>query len=769
MKKSLLLLSALLFTSVAVTAQEPLSAKARSHNAQTSTRAMVQDDRTRPIAAQAAPAMMAPTREVMASSSQSRAPRRSIADEVWYQRPEGSLYISGSSSGNYWSYLYMPAFTNVTWKNMSSKKEGTIWELVSTQNVYTMDANADYDFEFSLPKIEEGYISTFYIPRMTVGKISYTFGEDIKQNDELINSTVALINGDTLSAATQVNLASGYYYGFSNGSTFGNREATFTGDNGEDIPAVSDAIYEFYKKPLSPLYVTDIYFRVVNFDGTPLMNEDTEMKATFRKVDEEGNITDIIAEMPFTLADTTYCEVDNGKTFGAFIISQKEEDAFGTEFDVPFVIDSEFVIIISGFEQEGVNFSLYMTGDLKDVETDCFLNNGLVTPTCRSYVRADNGEPIDGLYYCQAITKEQSDRYNEEDGDNTDWTRHYNAVIHIECMNDVVSIYDDFQTMYAPIDGGTVYAVALEENEETGEQEYVAYGTLQYRTTMPRLSTWEGYEGEDNYQFENLPDWVRVTGHIDDYYYSEDGSDWATLTKLEADPLPESMEGRKAEIAIVSERGARATFIVRQGILPEDRYEATYAMEVDETHKSGDIVNVENALGDVVATLQFGFADQDDPDFNAAVADNSVAGFIAYTTGNNANGRKASGTAYVIAPKYDGEVEVAVALEANKQFYVLEDGKALSAYNGITKEADYKGTFKFNVKAGKLYTIYASSSKLGFYGFNYSITGTIEDGIQLVDNDDASASSQLYNLQGQRISTPTHGLYIMNGRKYMTR
>ena len=512
----------------------------------------------------AAPEKMAPENEVLSPSVPFKAPRRTMADEVWYQRPEGSFYISGSSSGNYWSYLYMPAFTTVTYKNMSANKENSSWALVGSTQTYPMDANEDYDLELPLDKIPEGYISTIYIPTLTVGKTSYRFGEDVMSNDELINPDVALINGDSISFVTQVNLAAGYYYGFSNGTSFGNRTATFEGEDGEEIPAVRDAIYEFYKKPIKPLYVTDIFFRVINYSGAPLMNEGTEMKVTVQKVTEDGNFGDIIAEMPFTMNDTTYCEQfensGTNHTSAAFLVSQKETDAFGTEYDVPFVINDEFVIIISGFEQEGVDFSLYMSGDLKDVPTDCFLNDGLVTPTMGSYVRADNGERIGGLYRCQAITKEQSDKYNEEDGDHTDWTRHYNAVIHIECMEDVVSIFDDFKEMYADNEGGVVYAVVEEEEGP------VAYGTVQYQTTLPRLSTWSGYEGEENYQFEDLPDWLKVTEHNDTYYTEDYG--YTTLTQLEADPLPEGVEGRKATIRIVSERGAEDTFTVVQGIDP---------------------------------------------------------------------------------------------------------------------------------------------------------------------------------------------------------
>ena len=439
----------------------------------------------------------------------------------------------------------MPAFADMTFKNMAANKTAASWAYVYNGESTPVEGNDDNDLVAHVAKISNNYISSYYIPEMTVGRVSYTFGENFPNNPD-----VALINGDTVMTITDVNLAAGYYYGFSNGGSFGNRTAVRTID-GVDVNLVSDAIYEFYNKPVKPLYLTDVYFRVVNFEGNPLMNDDTEMKVVIRKV-EDGSITDVIAEMPFTMADALYVEQEDGKTFGAFMVSQKEEDAFGTEYDVPVLIADEFVVIISGFEQPDVNFSLYMTGDLKDVETDSFLNNGMVVPTCRSYVRADNGEPVDGLYYCQAITKEQSDQYNIEDGDNTDWTRHYNAVIHLDAMTDVVSLYDGFETMYADPDGGNIFAVFEEENEETGEMENVAYATIQYETTLPRISTWEGLEGEENYEFVDLPDWLTVTGYNDDYYADYD----VTLAQLEAAPLPEGMKGRKAEIRIVSERGA---------------------------------------------------------------------------------------------------------------------------------------------------------------------------------------------------------------------
>jgi hypothetical protein len=552
MKKVLLLMSAMLLATSGAFAQKLVPAKSLDKAVKHEVKAMAADNSKFTMApAIMAPAFMEQLREVKATPTRNRAPKKVYDDGVWYQRPVGSFYVSGSNSPNYWSYIYLPAFTDAIWTNKATDKDAATWAYVWEGEIdQELEGNENNDLEARVAKVANGYISSYWIPQMTVGKKNYVFGENFPNQPQ-----VALINGDSIEMVTNVNLSNGYYYGFSNGGTFGNRTATFD-MNGKEVNAVSDALYEFYNKPIKPICLNDIFFRVVNYEGTPLMNEDTEMKIIIRKV-EDDVIGDVIAEMPFTLEDATYIEEDDGKTFGAFLVSKKEEDAFGTQFDVPIIIEDEFVLILSGFDQPDVNFTVYMSGDNKNVETDSFLKGGMVTPTCRSYVRADNGEPIEGLYYCQAITKEQSDQYNVEDGDDTDWTRHYNAVFHLDLMTDVVSVYEGFETMYALPEGGNIFAIVEEENEETGNTELVAYGSLQYETTLPRLSTWEGLEGEDNYEFVDLPDWLTVKEFNDEYYEEYD----VTLAVLEAAPLPEGMDSRTATFRIVSERGADSGII----------------------------------------------------------------------------------------------------------------------------------------------------------------------------------------------------------------
>lgn len=157
---------------------------------------------------------------------------------------------------------------------------------------------------------------------------------------------------------------------------------------------------------------------------------------------------------------------------------------------------------------------------------------------------------------------------------------------------------------------------------------------------------------------------------------------------------------------------------------PQWQSAVKYAMTAGEKLVSGQTVSVRNTNKESVATVTFGERVNNTfgngPVFKAAIADGAVSGYTAYTPGNEVNGNNAGGTFYTIIPKYDGQIEVAVSLNSGKQFYILENGTALSNFNGITESAKKTGTYTFNVRAGQHYKIYASGSKLGFYGFNYT-------------------------------------------------
>ena len=147
--------------------------------------------------------------------------------------------------------------------------------------------------------------------------------------------------------------------------------------------------------------------------------------------------------------------------------------------------------------------------------------------------------------------------------------------------------------------------------------------------------------------------------------------------------------------------------------------------------------------------------------FKAAAADASVEGYTAYTAGNGVNGNKEGGTIYIFMPAIDGNITVAVVLNADKKFHISEDGTDMAGYEAITVSEKYYGTYTFDVKAGSTYKVWCDGSKLGFYGFEFKEGSSA--GINAVKV--AAENGVRYNLSGQKVAEDYKGVVIENGRK----
>ena len=143
----------------------------------------------------------------------------------------------------------------------------------------------------------------------------------------------------------------------------------------------------------------------------------------------------------------------------------------------------------------------------------------------------------------------------------------------------------------------------------------------------------------------------------------------------------------------------------------------TYALKVGDTFKSGDVIDVNDDEDKLAATITYG--ESGGEDFTAAIADTHLASFPAYTLGNGVNGDKPGGTFYVIQPKYNGKLTVAVVINVGKKFYIQEEGTALEDFNGFTLAEKTFITYTIDVEGSKNYKVYCAGSKLGFYGFKY--------------------------------------------------
>ena len=167
-----------------------------------------------------------------------------------------------------------------------------------------------------------------------------------------------------------------------------------------------------------------------------------------------------------------------------------------------------------------------------------------------------------------------------------------------------------------------------------------------------------------------------------------------------------------------------------------------YALAASEDKiPAGTTVNVTDAEDDVVATLTYGIEGGADFAAPASYPNDDYAGFTAYTAGNGENGSASAGTVYIINPVYDGKILVGVWLNANKNFYITEDGNALEGFNGITIPYKANTAYEFDVKAGSEYKVYCTGSKLGFFGFDYTfdkpVTYTVVGTTDLTGTDPA--------------------------------
>lgn len=227
------------------------------------------------------------------------------------------------------------------------------------------------------------------------------------------------------------------------------------------------------------------------------------------------------------------------------------------------------------------------------------------------------------------------------------------------------------------------------------------------------------------------------------------------------------------------------TLIAAVALAASVNAQGTYAVQVGDKVKAGDkITSVENITLTYMENAGTAFAEGKATD-NWADAD-----FKAYVCGVNngklVSGAEPTGCVYKFVTANAGTLTVAVQMGATKGFHILnadfaevapdsyilpsaKDGESqkftLNEKNENIIAAKSNGTVTFNVAAGGTYYVFAAGTKMGFYGFKYTIgTGT---GISSVNAAAAKKDGKTYNMAGQEVSSSAKGIVIKNGKKYV--
>jgi len=280
---------------------------------------------------------------VLSDTKKANVSTRMAADGVYYRTPAGSMWrfaerplYAYNSPG-----LVVAPWTNFTYMNMSAKKDGT-WGIQTATQLIDMTENTDESN--NLKSSYSGGAGGYYAPQYTESNVTYI--PTTKEGKTMINY-IDVVDCHSFHPSNVGNV--NFYGGGSleNGNLYG--AGTYQGQ-------VSLGIDMSYPKPMSPLYVEKITVWGLLKD---VSKDAVSGKTLTMKI---YNLEDENAEPVVLTCTPEECVLDREATDGNFyqvnFTKKIVDDLSGETVADPFVIDYPSEIIITGFDQEGVNLGL---------------------------------------------------------------------------------------------------------------------------------------------------------------------------------------------------------------------------------------------------------------------------------------------------------------------------------------------------------------------------------------------------------------------------
>ena len=274
---------------------------------------------------------------------------------------------------------------------------------------------------------------------------------------------------------------------------------------------ISRGVQQILEKPISPLWVEDVFLPVISKSSTPLPNG-TELTMLITNVETDaqgkkkpGNET--LAELKCTASDM---EVNdpisdaNGTTYNKFA-------AVFTREGKGFLIDKEFAVIVRGFEQPGVDMGLSGAG--------IPYYNKVLSPAL-----------------CLIKTKDGKNKAANIYADN-------NIALSV-----TFSAKFDYANGYVDAGMETSYNYGLVQmnNEGTEGQTTCTQGLVFPGAVAQLNGMWYDEDKKEQYTLSGIDSWIKSYA-IDEESYREYG---LTVIKFTCEPLPSNVAGRKCDILI---------------------------------------------------------------------------------------------------------------------------------------------------------------------------------------------------------------------------
>lgn len=492
----------------------------------------------------------------------------SVENETWYTIPglyhrsltKYSLDAGGAEgSASYSIYnaamVSIPIYQDVIFLNMCADKVGSQWGF--NNNYFGEEGYFDANNN-GVRSASKHSSSTYYAPMVKSGDNIFFWGEEAYTSNSLSCDSVIALSYEEIGSNVKM------YTGFTgNIYAFG----TVATDFDFDEDGTAETVYQYgveqsYPKPQAPISFDYVFIPALTYaEGGMFQNGakikmqiigDESKKVLWEAEAGAGDFTNVSA------SSTSFTE------YGCLKFQKIEKDEDGGEYTVNGIINEPYTILVTGFQDPGVNlgfrmakrstygakalskpFRLYQDASGKAV--------GSLTWTANTY-----GLPVQlhGLYDVMAPCIE----YDTSDGR------------HLVDMN-VLKFSDDGQTTTAQ---GANYP----------------YG--QIYTQMD----WYDAEGNDNY-FAEVPEWVTsMTATM-----SETAKSGFVTLEFKAEPLPAGVSGRGAKVFIESFMGGIAQepiYLLQGNYTKEMVDQATGVETIVPVKKTNKAITV-NALGQRVA------------------------------------------------------------------------------------------------------------------------------------------------------------------------
>lgn len=400
---------------------------------------------------------------VLSNTRKANAPFKAAADGVYYKTPVGSMWAFADRPlyGYNSAYHIVAPWTDLLYQNMGTKKDGK-WTIKTATAEYDLTENTDENN--NLIQRYQGGTGGYYAPDYTESNISYVPATE--KGEAMVN----FIQGIGLNSFHPTNVGTISFYGggsLDNGNLYGG--GTFTETDRETGAVlgnyVSIGIIQDYPKPLSPLYVEsiNIWGNLRDASLEPLNGKTLTMQIY--------NLEDENADPVVLTCTPDECVLDreqSGRKYYKVNFTKKVVDEISGETVADaFVIDYPSEIIISGFDQDGVNLGLmgYDVNEefLSDVENE--------NETAVWIINTDTKENK-FLHYPSTVVALGFNSMFDICAVDTEGTSTNNETFEING----IAVSDDGQTyannVFSNIHGVQVYTALDWADEETGEEMY---------------------------------------------------------------------------------------------------------------------------------------------------------------------------------------------------------------------------------------------------------------------------------------------------------